>query len=135
MTEEQRERKRAYFKEWYARNRERQISKARAWELANPERAAEKKRDYVERHPDRRKDSQHKYYTKPEVLARHRADPARAAYNRQRGAEGRANLSDEYVRRVMAQNLNITGSELPQGLVDAHREVMRIKRCINEQRQ
>ena len=135
MTPEQRERKLAYLRQWYAQNRDRQIAKARAWELAHPERAAEKKREYVERHPDRRKESQRKHYTKPEVLARHRADPNRAAYNRKRGEEGRSNLSDEYVRRVMAQHLSITGSQIPQPLVDAHREVMKIKRYLNEQRQ
>ena len=31
--------KKAYYKEWYAKNRERLIAKARAWELAHPEEA------------------------------------------------------------------------------------------------
>lgn len=133
MTPEQRERKKAYLKEWYAKNRERQIAKARAWEAANPERAAQKKREYVERHPDRRKETQRKHYTKPEVLERRRNNPARAAYNRARNDASRQNLDDAYVRRVMAQRMSITGSQIPQALVDAHREVMKIKRFLNEQ--
>ena len=133
MTPEQRERKLAYLKEWYAKNRERQIAKARAWEKAHPERAAQKKREYVERHPDRRKESQRKHYTKPEVLERQRSNPARIAYNRARNTASRQRLDDVYVRRVMAQHLSIAGSQIPQALVDAHREVMKIKRFLNEQ--
>ena len=133
MSPEQRERKRAYLREWYAKNREKQIAKARAWEKANPERAAQKKREYVERHPDRRKESQRKHYTKPEVLERQRSNPARIAYNRARNTASRQRLDDVYVRRVMAQHLSIAGSQIPQALVDAHREVMKIKRFLNEQ--
>ena len=134
MTPEQRERKLAYLKEWYAKNREKQIAKARAWEKANPERAAQRKREYVERHPDRRAESQRKHYTKPEVLERQRSNPARIAYNRERNNDSRQHLDDAYVRRVMAQHLSITGSQIPQPLVDAHREIMKIKRFLNEQR-
>lgn len=39
MTDERRERKKAYLREWYVKNRERQIAKAAAWQQANPERA------------------------------------------------------------------------------------------------
>ena len=132
MTPEQRERKKAYLREWYAKNREHQIAKARAWELANPERAAEKKREYSKRHPERRAESQRKWASKPEVLERQRANPNRRAYNRQRNTASREHLSDEYVRRVMAQHMSITGSQIPQALVDAHRKVMKIKRYIRE---
>lgn len=134
MTPEQRERKRAYLREWYLKNREHQIAKARAWALANPERDAEKKRAYVLRHPERRAASQRQWSSKPEVQERIRANPTRRVYNQQRGQASRQHLSDEYVRRVMAQHLSITGSQIPQPLVDAHREVMKIKRFLNEQR-
>ena len=135
MTPEQRERKKAYLREWYAKNRERQLAAVKKWQQENKDRANANKRAYAARHPERVKESQRKHYTKPEVLARQRGDPSRIAYNRKRGAETRASLSDEYVRRVMAQHLSIKGSDLPQALVDAHREVMKIKRYINEQRQ
>ena len=132
---EQHERKKAYLREWYAKNREKQLAAVKKWQQENKERANTNKRAYAERHPDRIKESQRKHYTKPEVLARQRGDPARLEYCRQRGAKIRESLSDEYVRRVMAQHLSIKGSELPQSLVDAHREVMKIKRYINEKRQ
>lgn len=134
MTPEQRERKKAYLREWYAKNRERKLAAVAKWQQENRERANANKKAYAERHPDRIKASQRKYYTKPEVLARQRGAPDRLAYCRKRGEISRSNLNDEYVRRVMAQHLNIKGSELPQSLVNAHREVMRIKRYINEQR-
>lgn len=135
MTPEEKERKKAYFRQWYQKNRERIIAKSRAWELANPEAAAERKRAYAKRHPDRIKESQRKYYTKPETREKQRGDPARLAYCRKRGAKNTETLSDEYVRRVMAQHMSIKGSELPQALVDAHRELMKLKRLLNEKRQ
>ena len=120
---------------WYEANRERLIAKARAHELADPERAKQKKREYRERHPDRVKESNRKWSAKPEVRERQRNDPRRKTYSLRYGAEGRKSLSDDYVRRVMAQKMCITGSQIPQELVDAQREVMKIKRYINEQRQ
>jgi hypothetical protein len=120
--------------EWYAANRERLIAQARARELANPEAAKQRKREYRERHRERVKESNRKYAAKPEVRERQRTDPRRIAYNRTYGAQSRQALSDEYVRRVMAQKLSITGSQIPQALVDAQREVMKIKRLLNEQR-
>lgn len=135
MTPEQHERKKAYLREWYAKNRERQLAAVKKWQQENKDRANANKYAYAERHPDRVKESQRKHYTKPEVLAKQRGDPVRIEYNRRRGVAVRANLSDEYVRRVMAQHLSIKGSELPQSLVDAHREIMKIKRFLNEKRQ
>lgn len=134
MTPEQKEKKAAYFRQWYEKNRERIIAKSRAQELANPEAAAARKRAYAKRHPDRIKESQRKYFTKPETREKQRGDPARLEYCKKRGAKIRETLSDEYVRRVMAQYMSIKGSELPQALVDAHREVMKLKRLINEKR-
>jgi hypothetical protein len=123
------------MKDWYAANRDRLIAKARAFELANPEIANQKKREYAERHRERTRKAKRKYAAKPEVLERLRKDPKRVAYQKQRRNNDRKNLADSYVRRIMAQHLSITGSQLPQALVDAHREVMKIKRYLSEQRQ
>jgi hypothetical protein len=125
----------ALMQDWYAANRDRLIAKARANELADPEKARHKKREYAARHPDRVRESNRKYAAKPDVRDRQRQDPRRLAYLKKRGKETRENLADEYVRRVMAQKLSITGSQIPQELVDAQREIMKIKRYLNEQRQ
>ena len=119
--------------EWYKANRERLIAKARARELADPEKAKQKKREYRERHRERVKEANRRYAAKPEVKEKMRGDPRRLAYLRKRGEVSRQTLDDEYVRRVMAQKLNITGAQIPQSLVEAQRELMRIKRFINEQ--
>ena len=121
----------ADYKKWYMANRERLIAKARAAELANPEKAAQKKREYLERHPDRRKETNRRYMKKPEVLARSReldAKPEQRAKAKALREHYRDTLHDCYVRRVMAQHLGIKGSELPQTLVDAQRELMKLKR-------
>ena len=123
--------KKAYYKEWYAKNRERLIAKARAAELANPEKAAQRKRDYLERHPDKRKETNSRYMRKPDVLERtreRRATPEQRAKAKALREHYRDTLHDCFVRRCLAQHLGIKGSELPQTLVDAQRELMKLKR-------
>ena len=125
----------ADYKKWYMANRERLIAKARAAELANPKKAAQNKRAYLERHPDRRKETNSRYMKKPEVLARSReldARPEQRAKAKALREHYRDTLHDCFVRRCLAQHLKIKGSEIPQPLVDAHRELMRLKRAINE---
>lgn len=128
--------RREYYRRWYAANRERLIAKARAWELAHPEEAAQKKREYLERHPERRKATNSKWARKPKVLAAKVAQRKESAELRAREKQLREHyrdtLADCFVRRVLAQRTEIKGSELPQSLVDAHRELMRLKRAINE---
>ena len=119
------------YKKWYMANRERIIAKARAAELANPEKAAQKKRDYLERHPDRRKETNRRYMKKPEVMAKQRelrATPESRAKVKRLCEYYRDTLHDCYVRRVMAQRLGVKGRDLPQTLVDAQRELMKLKR-------
>ncbi len=119
------------YKKWYMANRERLIAKARAAELANTEKAAQKKREYLERHPERRKETSRRYGQKPEVLERKRelaAKPEQRQKAKELRDHYRDTLHDCYVRRVMAQRLGVKGSELPQTLVDAQRELMKLKR-------
>ena len=134
MTDEQREREKAYLREWYAKNREHQIAKAAAWQQANPEKAAEKKRAWVERNPERRKEQANRHAAKPEVRAKAASRPARKERQRARNARDAAELKDGFVRRVMAQHTTMKGSEIPQSLVDAYRELMKLKRLLNEER-
>lgn len=123
--------RKAYYREWYAANRERMIAKARAAELANPEKAAQKKREYLERHPDKRKETNKRYMKKPDVIERTRelrAKPERRESARTLRDRYRDTLADCYVRRIMAQRLGIKGSDMPQTLVEAQRELMKLKR-------
>lgn len=134
MTDEQRERKKAYLREWYVKNRERQIAKAAAWQQANPEKAAERKRAWVEQNPERRKEQASRHAAKPEVRAKAAARPGRKEWEKARAARDAAELADGFVRRIMAQHTSMKGSDIPQGLVDAYRELMKLKRTINEKR-
>ena len=134
MTDEQRERKKAYLREWYAKNRERQIAAVAAWQQDNRERANANKRAYVERDPERRREQANRHAAKPEVRAKAAARPARKEWQKARNKHDAETLSDGFVRRIMAQRMAIKGSELPQVLVDAYRELMKLKRAINEKR-
>lgn len=134
MTDEQRERKKAYMREWYAKNRERQIANVAGWQKANKERANATKRAYVERDPDRRREQANRYAAKPDVRAKAAVRPARKAWQRERNRRDADALSDGFVRRIMAQHTSMKGSDIPQGLVAAYRELMKLKRLLNEKR-
>lgn len=134
MTDEQRERKKAYMREWYAKNRERVIAKVAEWQKVNRERSNATKRAYVERNPERRREQARRYEAKPEARAKASARPSRKAWQHERNRLDAVTLSDGFVRRIMAQRTSMKGSELPQSLVDAYRELMKLKRAINEKR-
>ena len=134
MTDEQRERKKAYLREWYAKNRERQLANVAEWQRANRERSNATKRAYVERDPGRRREQANRHAAKPEVRAKASARPARKEWQKARNKRDADTLSDGLVRRIMAQHTSMKGSELPQALVDAYRELMKLKRAINEKR-
>lgn len=123
------------YKKWYIANRERLIAKARAADLANPDRAAQRKREYAERNPERVKDAGRRYSQKPEAREKQRAlkaKPEQREKAKRLREHYRDTLHDCFVRRCLAQHLKIKGNEIPQTLVDAHRELMKLKRAINE---
>lgn len=123
-------------KKWYQANRDRLIIKARLWELANPALAAQKKREYLKRHPARRKATVAKSDARPEAklakVLRRKESPEMRLKEKGYRDKYKNTLHDAYVRRVMAGKMKIKGSELPQSLVDAQRELMKLKRSINE---
>lgn len=56
-----------------------------------------------------------------------RRDVCRENMARQRGK-----LNDAYVRRLLAQSIGLKAADIPQSLVEAHRELLKIKRYIRE---
>lgn len=126
----------AYFRQWYAKNRERVIAKARAWELAHPEETREKKRKWQDKNRAGQKENRLRYAKSEKGKAcysRYRKTESYKSAAKQKRDHYRDTLHDCYVRRIMAQHLGIKGSEIPQVLVDAHRELMKLKReLMNE---
>ena len=51
---------------------------------------------------------------------------------RENMARQRARLSDAYVRRMLAQSIGIRSAHIPQPLVEAQRELLKLKRYIRE---
>ena len=51
---------------------------------------------------------------------------------RENTARQRAKLSDAYVRRMLAQSIGLKAADIPQSLVEAKRELLKIKRYIRE---
>ena len=97
------QRARERAKEYYSKNKESLIANARVWALAHPENIAKTRQK--EKYKDEAK-RRYEYY--------------------------RDTLHDSYVRTSMSSRLGIKGSELPQILVDTHRELMKLKRELKK---
>lgn len=66
------------------------------------------------------------------AIKRRKDDPNRLEIAKRHSKRARDNLYDSYVRRSLAQYMKIKGSEIPKQLVEAHRELIKLKRMINE---
>lgn len=67
----------------------------------------------------------------------YRRNWSRKGYVHYRSAKRRqeiANLSDSYVRQILAGNSTLSHADIPQSLVDVHREVLRLKRAIRDEK-
>lgn len=51
---------------------------------------------------------------------------------RENMARQRGKLNDAYVRRMLAQQMNLKSADIPQSLVEVQRELLKIKRHIRE---
>lgn len=62
-----------------------------------------------------------------------KANPGkRRAVCRENMARQRGNLNDAYVRRMLAQSIGLKSADIPKPLVEAQRELLKIKRHIRE---
>jgi len=110
-----RECERASRREWYAAQAakpyQRPEMKAyyRQWYAAHAESVKARAVEWTKANPDKRR------------------DVCRENMARQRGK-----LNDAYVRRMLAQSIGLKAADIPQSLVEAQRELLKIKRCIRE---
>ena len=102
-------------REWYAaqpvkpHQTEEGKAKYRQWYEANAESVKARAVAWAKANPDTRR------------------DVCRENMARQRGK-----LNDAYVRRMLAQSIGLKAADIPQPLVEAQRELLRIKRYIRE---
>lgn len=102
-------------REWYAsqaiKPHQREDIKAyyRQWYSANAETVKARAVEWQKSNPDKRRD-----------------------VCRENMARQRNKLNDAYVRRMLAQSIGLKADEIPQPLVKAQRELLKIKRYIRE---
>jgi len=102
-------------REWYAaqtvkpHQREEMKSYYRQWYTANAEAVKARAVDWAKANPDKRR------------------DVCRENMTRQRNK-----LNDAYVRRMLAASIGLHAAHIPQPLVEAQRELLKIKRYIRE---
>lgn len=81
----------------------------RQWYAANAEAVKARSVDWTKANPDKRRD-----------------------VCRENMARQRNKLNDAYVSRMLAQSIGLKSAEIPQSLVEAQRELLKIKRYIRE---
>lgn len=102
-------------REWYAaqaiKPHQREDMKAyyRQWYAANAESVKDRAVEWTKANPDKRRD-----------------------VCRENMARQRDKLNDAYVRRMLAQSIGLKAADIPQPLVEAQRELLKIKRYIRE---
>lgn len=102
-------------REWYAtqaiKPHQREHGKVyyRQWYAANAKSVKARAVEWAKSNPDKRR------------------DVCRENMARQRGK-----LNDAYVRRMLAQSIGLKSADIPQPLVEAQRELLKIKRYIRE---
>ena len=110
-----RECERARRREWYAAQavkpyrRPEMKAYYRQWYAANAESVKARAAQWTKANPDKRRD-----------------------VCRENMARQRAKLNDSYVRRMLAQEMGLRSKDIPQPLVEAQRELLKIKRYIRE---
>ena len=112
-------------KKWYTKSPRGKETK-RAWEAANYDKVREGNRiaslKYIR--SKKGKEARRKYYADNENAER------KKEVGRRRSNEGVRNLADHYVRCTLAGRSVLKPSQFPQEVVDAERELMKIRRYI-----
>ena len=86
---------------------------------ANREKILENQKKYKEENKDKIKERRRKYYEK----------------NKKYQEKRRKDLSDTYIKTLLIQKANLTFKDIPQGLIEAQRELIKIKRFIKRENQ
>lgn len=100
---------------WYAaqtvkpHQREDQQAYYRNWYAAHADAVKARAAEWAKANPDKRRD-----------------------VFRENMARQRGKLNDAYVRRMLAQSMGLKSADIPQPLVEAQRELLKIKRYIRE---
>lgn len=72
---------------------------------------------------------------KARAVAWTKANPEkRAAVCAENMRRDRGRLGDRYVRRMLAEPIGVKSADIPQSLVNTQRELLKIKRFLNEKR-
>lgn len=120
MPQKDPEERKAYQRAYYAANREKSLNKSKAWREANPDRARELNLNW--------RKTNHERCKKPRKAKR----PRSTKREREKSQRQRDFLRDIYIRRLLSDGTTMKPSDVPQILVDTHRELINLKRAINE---
>jgi len=110
-------------KKYREENKEKESKRAKKYREANKEIILEKEKKYREENKEKESKRAKKYY---------KSNKEKLSERRKRDAE---NLTDYYVVRFIIENSNLTPKDIPQELIEAKRELIKINRFIKEENQ
>jgi hypothetical protein len=106
---------------YYLLNLELIITRNRIYISENKEKVNKRKRDWSNKHPEKRREN----------YIRHRLK--KIAYNTAKQASDRQNITTPYIRRYLHRKYRITSSEMPEGLIIATQQLIKINRELSNQ--
>ncbi len=110
-------------KKYREENKEKESKRAKKYREANKEIILEKEKKYREENKEKERKRAKKY---------NKANKEKLSERRKRDAE---NLTDYYVVRFIIENSNLTPKDIPQELIEAKRELIKINRFIKKENQ
>ena len=110
-------------KKYREENKEKESKRAKKYREANKEIILEKEKKYREENREKERKRAKKY---------NQANKEKLSERRKRDAE---NLTDYYVVRFIIEKSNLTPKDIPQELIEAKRELIKINRFIKKENQ
>ena len=123
-------------KKYYEANKEKIKERCKKYREENKEKIKERQRKCYEVTIEKRLEYGKKYKeaNKEKLLEKSKKyywkNKARVS---KRNKEIRDDLSDSYVKRILIDRTDLTHKDIPQGLIEAERELIKIRRLIREE--
>ena len=111
------------WKEWYQENKEKINERNKKYYWENKEKEKERKKKYYEANKEKLLEQRKKH--RKENIEKYRE------YQK----EGIKDLSDNYVKGLLTDRTNLTYKDIPQELIEAKRELIKINRFIKRENQ
>ena len=123
------------MKEWTSKNRDKLKAQWRERYKKNPKKYLDKHKEYLKNNPDKYKDYKKTEYWKHRDYylknSKEYAKNNRGKINKSR-KKSREVLSDWYIKKLLTDNSSLSNKDIPQELIEAKKQHLKIKKITKE---